>query len=104
VNPLHGPALFRKCRTICNLTSSRKYVKRFTKHFSELSTPLWKLWETQAGLGFKVTHLTGSALLAPSGVPFGHIPVKQPEGTTGCIFEAALRHFPVFILLARFEK
>jgi hypothetical protein len=35
----------RKCRTICNLTSSRKYVKRFTKLFSELSTPLWKLWE-----------------------------------------------------------
>ena len=35
VNPLHGPTLLRKSRTICNLTTTPKYVKSCTKLFSK---------------------------------------------------------------------
>jgi len=43
VNPLHGQGTFEECRTICNITSSRKYVsKHFHTIFSELSNTQWK--------------------------------------------------------------
>ena len=62
---------FGKPRTICNLTTPLKYVKPFNTNFSQLSTPLWKLWKPRQITPFSAAGVSVFSSLKVSEIVLG---------------------------------